>query len=170
MGHFWRTTCTTPSDPYLWDIMNHNPCIARKRNLFRNFEDFEPVSEQPHFFDDNCGPLTARNGEVIPSAANCDEVWPLQLLLDAVSTSCSDMALQLLERKGLFCTDFPSDHAQDTPFISFYAGTKSFRLHFWILGSYFLIPFGTTPSNPRILTKSSNLFCQCSIAPLMLSP
>ena len=84
MGHFWRTTCTTPSDPYLWDILNHNPCIARKRNFFRNLKDLEPVSEQPRFFDDNCGPLTARNGEVIPLAplivmkyGLCSSSWTL---------------------------------------------------------------------------------------------
>ena len=57
-----------PSDRYIWDLAKYTPFISRKRNFFRNFLDFETVSDIPNFFDQGCGPLLDHNGQVIAFA------------------------------------------------------------------------------------------------------
>ena len=54
-----------PPDRYIWDHAKHTPFISRKRNFFRNFLDFEPVSDIPNFFDQGCGPLLGHKGQVV---------------------------------------------------------------------------------------------------------
>lgn len=57
-----------PFHRYIWDLAKHTPFVTRKRNFFRNVDDFEPVANLQSWTQEDEGPLLLPGGQTIPFA------------------------------------------------------------------------------------------------------
>ena len=58
----------TLPDKYLWNPSDFGYQITRRRNFFRNYDDFESIHSPTLVFGDHFGPLLRQNGETVPFA------------------------------------------------------------------------------------------------------
>ena len=58
----------TLPDKYLWNPSDFGYQITRRRNFFRNYDDFESIHSPTLVCGDHFGPLLRQNGETVPFA------------------------------------------------------------------------------------------------------
>ena len=91
-----------PFHRYIWDLAKHTPFVTRKRNFFRNAEDFETNHGLTVLDTRGCGtaPFPRR-----PSCSFCAftknqenvTFWDLPCFMDTLPTTCVGLGLHLLE-------------------------------------------------------------------------
>ena len=148
-----------PSDRYIWDLAKYTLFISRKRNFFRNFSDFETVSDIPNFFDQGCGPLLDHKGQVIAFA-------PLLRTREVHKFGICHSSWTLYQPHALVWDyEFWGGKVACLFRARFLAsvGTDLFHHLSWTIGRSLSIFFRRRVHMPKILTRSLVHSCQFSI-------